>query len=379
MKKMIRVGYVCDSNPFEDRTAWSGLNYKIRESIENAGCEVVWIDCSPNGKVSKLCKLWNELWHGKSTMFEHTRLFFRLRANKINSKLVDNCDVLFFPRRAQVTSFLRCEKPIIYYSDATFKLLCGYYWSVLSKWQYKTGNDLECEAIKNSRINLRASQWAASSVIKDYCFSAFHTYVLRFGANLEDADITPIKPYSGKGRLNILFSGVDWKRKGAEIAIQTVEILKEKGLDVRLFIVGIIDFPSAYKNHPLIENVGYLNKSLSLDYDKYINIIEHCHLFLLPTRAECAGIVFCECSAFGIPIYTYDTGGIGDYVINDINGYRLPMYAGPTDFAEKIMSTISIDKQESLNKGCQRVYKECLSWHVWSIGFREILIKENLL
>ena len=193
---------------------------------------------------------------------------------------------------------------------------------------------------------------------------------------MDDADIRPIEPYTGQGRLNILFSGVDWKRKGAELAIQTVEMLNERGIDTRLYLVGLMSVPKAYHDHPYVENVGYLNKSIPEQYDKYIQTIQKCHLFLLPTRAECAGIVFGECSAFGIPIYTYDTGGIGDYVFNEKNGYRLPITAGPKEFAEKIISTISVEMQQSLHEECLRAYREKLSWNVWSNGLRLILQKE---
>ena len=374
-KKFV-IGYVCDSNPYEDKTAWSGLNYKIRESIENAGFEVIWLDCRPNGRLSKLCRLWNEIFHGKDIMYEHTRFFFKLRAKAINLTELEKCDILFFPRGAQMMNYLNTDIPYIYYSDATFRLLCGYYWSSLSKWQYRIGNTLETYAISNSRINIRASHWAANSVVRDYHYMADHTYVLGFGANLDDKDIIPVKPYEGHGRLNILFSGVDWSRKGAEIAIKTVEILNEKGVDAHLLIVGIMSFPEHYTNHPFVENIGYLNKSNLSQYNKYIETIKKCHLFLLPTKAECAGIVFGECSAFGIPIFTYDTGGIGDYVINDKNGYRLPETAGPSDFADKILSTMYEEKLAQLHDECITMYMDKLRWANWSKGFYEIIHKE---
>ena len=375
-KKKITVGYVCDSNPFVDKTAWSGLNYKIRESIENAGCKVVWLNCRPNGKLAKFCRLWNERFHGKTTMFEHTRFFFRLRAMAIDKTKINQCDILFFPRGAQVMKYLQCDKPFIYYSDATFQLLCGYYWKPLTKWQYRVGNSLESYAILNSRINIRASRWAADSVVHDYGYDLDHTYVLGFGANLEEGDMKPVVPYSGQGRLNILFSGVDWKRKGAEIAIRTVELLNERGVDAHLYLVGLRSVPEPYQNHPYVENVGYLNKSIPEQYDIYVQTVRKCHLFLLPTRAECAGIVFGECSAYGIPIYTYDTGGIGDYVFNGENGFRLPMTAVSEDFANIIMDTLSPEKQRKLHENCLKMYKNSLNWGIWSSKFRAIINNE---
>lgn len=375
-KRRIVVGYVCDSNPFVDKTAWSGLNYKIRESIENAGCKVVWLNCRPNGKLAKFCRLWNERLHGKSTMFEHTRFFFRLRARAIDKTKIEQCDIIFFPRGAQVMKYLQCDKPFIYYSDATFQLLCGYYWEPLTKWQYRVGNSLESYAILNSRINIRASHWAADSVVRDYGYDADHTYVLGFGANLEDVDMTPVEPYSGQGRLNILFSGVDWERKGAEIAIHTVELLNKRGVDARLFLVGVRSLPKSYQDHPYVENVGYLNKSIPEQYDIYVQTVRKCHLFLLPTHAECAGIVFGECSAYGIPIYTYDTGGIGDYVFNGENGFRLPMTAVSEDFANIIMDTLSLEEQRKLHENCLKMYKNSLNWGIWSSKFRAIINNE---
>ena len=37
------IGYVSPTNPFTDRKAWSGLTYKVRESIERAGYDIIWI------------------------------------------------------------------------------------------------------------------------------------------------------------------------------------------------------------------------------------------------------------------------------------------------------------------------------------------------
>jgi len=40
---MKTIGYVSMGDPFHDRKYWSGTVYKIREAIENAGYEVIWI------------------------------------------------------------------------------------------------------------------------------------------------------------------------------------------------------------------------------------------------------------------------------------------------------------------------------------------------
>ncbi|WP_270350498.1 glycosyltransferase [Ligilactobacillus salivarius] len=75
---------------------------------------------------------------------------------------------------------------------------------------------------------------------------------------------------------------------------------------------------------------------------------------LLPTRAECAGIVFNEASAFGVPSLSVDTGGVADYVKNNINGYRMPLSANGEDFALKIEEWIKEDKLSTLSKGAKK-------------------------
>lgn len=136
-------------------------------------------------------------------------------------------------------------------------------------------------------------------------------HVLEFGANIDERDIVKTDIYHG-GPVNILFSGVEWERKGADIAIDTVKELNRKGVEAKLFLVGIKEenIPEKYKNISCVDYIGFLNKNIPEQYQKLITIMGRCNLFLLPTKAECAGIVLCEASAFGLPIFTFDTGGL---------------------------------------------------------------------
>lgn len=377
-KKIKKIGFVSEFNPFTDKTAWSGLMFKIREGIENAGFEVIWIDCKINGKIGKIFKLLCQLLHGKKIMFGHTYSHYRLMNLYINKSQINKCDLLFFPGGAPILKYLRTSIPSIYYSDATFSLMYGYYWPSLnfSKWQYKTGNSLEQIGIMKSRINIRASFWAAQSVWQDYSFDRNHTYVLRFGANLDETDMLQVKPYNGDGVLNVLFSGVDWERKGGETAIETVRILNNMGIKSNLFIIGVKTIPSKYYNYNYIKFIGYLNKTIPEQYSKYLEAIRQCNILLLPTRAECAGVVFCEASAFGMPIYTYNTGGISDYVLEGVNGFMLDPSAGSENFANTIANSISSTKQKELSLNCRKIYEEKLNWNVWSENFKDIISKE---
>lgn len=372
------IGYICESNPFMDRKAWSGTIYKIRESIEKAGFEVVWIPFNNSNKLARFSeklrwKLYDIL--GKKQILGGTHFLPELYAYSKSIKrdtTFNKCDILFFPRGGQIGLFLNTNKPIIYYSDATAQVMVDYYWKNCHPLSVKMACYLEKKASQKAYLNLRSSQWAINSVINDCKCPTSHSIVLEFGANIDATDITPITPYK-KGTLNILFSGVDWERKGGDIAVETVKILRTKGIDAILHIVGIKELPEKYNNYGFISNHGFLNKNYPEDYKKYIEIFRNCHIMLLPTQAECSAIVYCEAAGFGLPTYTYATGGTESYVLNGVNGHTLPPSLQANDFADYILEDIEHEKMPSFHEGALKLYSEKLSWSAWSKRFKRIM------
>lgn len=374
MEKKV-IGYICDTNPFEDRLTWSGLIYKIREAIESAGYQVVWIPYDKTSKSVNLCEKlrWRLFkWLGRKQILGGCHFLpetYALAKSIEKNKQFDNCDYLFFPGGGQISLFLKTKKPIIYYTDATVHLMINYYWYGCHPFSVRMACWLEKKACQKAALNIRASSWATNSVINDCKCKPSNCVTLEFGANIDASDIDPITPYT-KGQLRILFSGVEWERKGGDIAVETVRLLREKGIDAILHIVGIKELPLYCRNFVYIVNHGFLDKNDAIDYQKYIDILKNSHVFLLPTQAECAGIVFCEASGFGIPSYTYATGGTENYVKNGVNGYALSIKKGAIDFAECIYEDVDSGNIISLHEGALMLYKEKLSWNAWSRHFR---------
>lgn len=370
---MKTIGYISHYNPFTDRKAWSGTIYKIREGIEYAGFKVIWIPVKPNKIKVKILKIIIKILFGKNAITVQNKYYNKLCAQSIDLNKINNCDYLFFPGEAQISSFLKNTKPIIYYTDATFHQMLNYYWYNQPQWIIKQGETEERKAIQNSFINIRSSKWASDSVVTDYNGNPNRNFTLEFGANLDDKDIKQSKPYKKGDTLNILFSGVDWERKGGDIAVKTVQLLIQKGIQAKLFIVGISQLPDRYKNISFIKNIGFLNKNIPSQYQQYIEIISNAHLFLLPTKAECSAIVLCEASAFGLPIFTYNTGGLGSYVIDGINGYKLPIESGELEFTDKIIYCIKNKELEKLHNGGISLYKTTFNWRIWAKKFKFII------
>ena len=375
-KKKI-IGYISEKNPFTDRKAWSGTIFKIREGIENAGYEVRWICSRPNGVLKFLCRGIAKLMY-RHIKINYNRAYCRLSASSINKKLYEGCDYLFVPCNACLLPYLPKDIPIIFYTDTTHKLMVGYYWK--KKLPLRTINHGEaCEqaGISRATLNLRSSNWAAESVVKDYGYDPQKSYVIEFGANIDESDLlSNTLKYAEGETINILFSGVEWERKGGDIAVETVRLLNERGIKSQLVIAGIKKLPQQYVGLPYINYVGFLNKNNPEEYKRYVQLWRDATIFLLPTQAECSAIVYCEASAYGVPIFTYNTGGTSNYVIDGINGYKLSPSDGAAEFADRIERNLNKSSLQAMHEGGIRLYKKKLSWPAWSNRFREIM-KEN--
>lgn len=374
MKHSFVIGFVWTHNPFTDRKTWSGTMFKLREAIEQAGYEVRWIPYKSSVGVllRRLYLRFKSLIKGKS-FFQgfHDPFSARQYAKSIAPDLINSCDCLFFPGGAQIALFLNTKIPVIYCTDATVQGMINYYWSGYDQESIKKAEEMESKAANLCAINIRSSQWAIDSVIRDCKADPSTCFVLEFGANIDKKDIVPVEPYNG-GQFNILFSGVDWERKGGDIAVETVRLLREMNIDAHLIVAGPKTMP--IKNcEQFVEFVGFLDKNDEGDYKRYVELFRRSNIFLLPTKAECSAIVFCEAAAFGLPCYTYNTGGTANYVINSVNGYALLEGSPAQDFAEQIYHDICSNNLCVLRDGALRLSNERLSWESWSKDFRRII------
>ena len=383
MREKKVIGFVSIPNPRTNRIAWSGTFFKTAEAIGKAGYDVLWIKVHPSPILSFLIKVMLFITgRAKNWYWMLSKYYGWLCARSINNDDVRKCDYLFFADRPQMISYIysRIERvtnscpPIIYYSDTTFRLMVDYYWYDIPHWIRHQADFLEKSAMDCSTLIIKSSDWAINSVIKDYGCPESKTSVLELGANINEKDIVVAEPYSG-GELRVLFSGVEWKRKGGDIAVETVKLLNEQGIKAKLYLVGMNKkrIPLAYQNLDCVEYVGFLNKNNPEQYKRYLDVIGKCHCLLLPTQAECAGVVFNEAAAFGLPSFTYDTGGIANYVVNNETGYRLDIQSSAQDFANVIAKTIRNKELEKLQKGALLLYKERNNWNRWGQKFSELI------
>ena len=144
-------------------------------------------------------------------------------------------------------------------------------------------------------------------------------------------DIQP-KSIHGKEKINLLFSGVDYKLKGADIVIEAVKRLnKETDGRFTLHMCGIKQEIEADEN---IINYGFVKK------DKLLELLRLCDVFVLPTRFDCFGIAFTEALAFGMPCIGRKICAVPEIIDEGKNG-EMVTSDDPDELAALIMKIVS--------------------------------------
>ncbi len=313
----------------------------------------------------------------KNFMYNHCLAVAKEYAQIVNRRLKQQAyDVIIAPAGATEIAFLQTDTPIVLIEDATFALLHNYYpqYSNLMKRSIDECHQVQRAAITNASAAVYSSSWAARSAIDIYHADPQKVHVIPFGANLDHA---PSRDLALNARptdcCRLLFLGVNWQRKGGDIAFETLLALRQMDIPTELVICGCV--PPKNISHPNMKVIPFLDKNDPAQYKELIQLYLESDFLLLPSRNECFGIVFCEASAFGLPVITTDTGGITGAVQNNINGFTLPLAARGNEYAQLIAQLYHDQPQyASLARTSRATFDDKLNWDQWALVMNTILL-----
>jgi len=320
----------------------------------------------------------NRRFFNKNTSVEFLTSYAKYFSQQLQKELKRRpVDVLFVSASPQLIAYLKTDIPVIFMIDTTFQKLHNYYpyFSNLAIYNIKCGINLDKKAFQNAAHCMLTSDWAKNSAQQDYGIKADNISVIHCGANLDYIPTIGELHVEIAATCRLLFLGVEWERKGGDIALQTFRLLQQKGIAVNLHIIGCTP-PADLSAERDITVIPFLDKNRETDFQQLHSILLQTDFLLLPTRAECAGIVFCEASAYGIPSITTNTGGVTDYVKDNINGFALAFDAGPQEYAEQIASLFKNPQQlQQLKLSSRKLFDELLNWNHWGHSFESIAKK----
>jgi glycosyltransferase involved in cell wall biosynthesis len=370
MTAPMKVAFVANSylDPGKP-TSWSGLPFFIRHSLESAGVEVeTFVLPEPNRAQSLLRYAYWRFVRGKRYLRACEVRVLKHYAREIERSLVKmKPDAVFCPS-TWPAAFLHANIPTVFWTDACFAGMVNFYesFSNLAPCSVVDGHAAEYAALRNCTRAIFSSTWAAETARESYLADPAKIRIVPFGANIverpSNADVEAFVAQRDLCQCNLLLIGVDWERKGALIAVETVRALNERGLPARLTIVGCVPPPSL-SLPPNVEVIPFISK-VSLEGARRFNgICRRSHFLLMPSRADCTPVAIAEGNCFGLPCLATDVGGIPSLVANDVNGRLFDLRARGMTYADHIIGLMREPvRYRSLAVNSARYANKHFSW-----------------
>jgi glycosyltransferase involved in cell wall biosynthesis len=143
---------------------------------------------------------------------------------------------------------------------------------------------------------LTTSEWLRCSFIERYGLAPEKVVSIGCGVNAPLPETVPNKDYSSK---EMLFIGKEFERKGGDVAIAALNIVRKKFPDAVLHIVGPSSLPTACRNTPGLVFHGFLNRRNREQAAQQAALFAKSPLFLAPSRYEPFGIAPLEAMGWG--------------------------------------------------------------------------------
>jgi glycosyltransferase involved in cell wall biosynthesis len=324
-------------------------------------------------KINRAIAKLTRLLFNKEYNTKHTILLSLYFARKLRQKMKgQHYDCILAPAASTDLAFLKLDAPLIYFSDATFRLIVdAYVWEYgkIAGFSRREGDYIERKALRKSDAYILASEWAAKSAINDYGVPKDKIVIMPLCANIDY--VPPREMIFNKEQneeLTLLYLAVEWGRKGGDIAFEALQELHQQGIRAKLIVCGCIPPPEV--QHPFLEVIPFLNKNKKEDYDKFVSLLSSVHFLILPTRADCSLIVAGEANSYGVPAITTKVGGVPDVVKDGVNGYCLP-YEARGDAYASVIKKVFFDKAayHNLIEGSRERYEQRLNWDKWTEDF----------
>jgi glycosyltransferase involved in cell wall biosynthesis len=379
--KKMRVGFLHRFDA-RDKRSWSGILYSMAKALEPYVGEIVYLgpDNSFTTKfiidnTARLNRVWTKLT-GKALFTDHNRVLSKRLARVFERRIAQfPCDIIYAPVASVEIAYLKTDIPIVYLSDITWAQIVDYYpaFSSLSATGKAEAERTESAAIANASASIFPSQWAVDGACNHYGSPREFTFNVPMGANLEEPPSrAEALDRSLDGPLNLLLVGVDWERKGGEIAFECLTSLLDRGVDARLTICGCVPPPSF--KHPKMTVIPFLDKRFPEQRLELSRLFHDAHFMLFPTRADALGVVTCEASAHGLPSLVTDTGGTGGALRDGVNGFLMPFEARGEAYADKILSLIAEPaRYRELVVTSRDEYDRYLNWDSWGRSVAEVM------
>jgi glycosyltransferase involved in cell wall biosynthesis len=176
----------------------------------------------------------------------------------------------------------------------------------LTRRQYHEAVAVQRRVVQCAAHIFTLSEWARQSMIHDLGVNPQRVTTIYGGPNVIipiHADI-PRKPHQ------ILYVGIDWKRKGGPQLVEGFRLFRQSVPDAELVIVGC----SPKIRCPGVRVEGYLHPNDPAAQKRLSRIYSESSIFAMMSKFEPLGIAFIEAFAMGLPVVAYQNGSRAEIV-----------------------------------------------------------------
>ncbi len=359
---------VGDANAIQ---TWSGIPYHFLQAACRQGFLLEGWETHP-----ERLKLARALWNlaalvttGRHGGYQfsrgfHERLFRQVQGHASPAEVISHFPL--FPPPAPLTC------PVNYYIDATLSQYFESYGhaSKVTPRVMADAIDREREAYVRAQRIVCMSRWAARSVVQDYEIPPHKVHIIPGGANISESALAAfdkVDPIIVPEPLRLGFVGKDFRRKNLEFLLEVSERISARGFPVEVVAAGFD--PARAPRHPLLRAVGFIDKAARLH--EFVNYVGRCHFGCLFSRAEAFGISNLEFVRLGVPVLTWDVGGLADTVPAGL-GEVFPAHASAGQVADTVLAYVrEPQRYTELRREVRRRAQEA-TWDRTIDGFKAV-------
>lgn len=203
--------------------------------------------------------------------------------------------------------------------------------------------------------------WQQQSARALYGLDDAQSLVVPWGANVPDPGPRPHPPLMHGRPVRFAFVGRDWQAKGGPLVAETVALLRARGVDAHLTVIGCAPplAPASWLTvHPA------LDKARPAELATFQEALDEAH-YMFMASFESYGFAFCEAAAHALPVLCLRVGGVP--VLDGVSGRALPpAEARPEAFAGIVQAHLAEPaRHAALREGARRHYEQELNWDAW--------------
>ncbi len=333
------------SNP----KSWSGIPFSLREALERKVERLTVFKPGPTSRnpIDVAKKLW---YGGKPPKYPlwMTAASLKKNARELEAEISRiNPDAILGILAQPLVYLKNPGKPVFFFADSAFQSFKDKYKGTIGE-NIRNAEYARDEADVARRIDgvCLGSKWACEDAVRVFSNEfpgvdfASRLHVTPLGANwrpeLSREAVLARAAERGWDEIRLLYLGVDWVRKGGPLAVEVACGLRDAGYKVRLDVVGCRpELPADAMDVVTVH--GALYRTDPAQAEVLQELFLRSHFLVVPTMAECYGIVFAEAHAFALPPVSRAVDALPTIIVDGETGLLQDASAPASVYIERIL------------------------------------------